>query len=342
VRQGGTIFNDQHTLATNGFRVIHKERGGSFNDNRLGIQFMQAVAHSNHCIRIRRIHLVNHKDIRCPDIGFTGMIGAFVTGSVRVSNHDGKIGNIEREVIIPAVPKDNIHFLFSLAQDGFVIDASVHNHTIVNVRFVFLALFNGALVLFQVSIRGKTLHFLLYQVPIGHGMADGCHLVAHIPQDQGNTAGGLAFARTGADRTDRNHRLGGFQLGGVLTHQAKIRTHCHDQRCLVHDNLMRHITVRKYHLVHLVFPNQVLQFAFRVNRNSFRVQRSSKLSRIAATFNVGNLCRRKCHNFVILVVTEENIEVVKVAPSGAHDESTNGHTDTPLCENDFFTSLVGL
>jgi len=43
------------------------------------------------------------------------VVGDFVSGPVRIGDNDLQIGNIEGEVIIAAVPQDDIHFFFRLA-----------------------------------------------------------------------------------------------------------------------------------------------------------------------------------------------------------------------------------
>jgi hypothetical protein len=102
-----------------------------------------------------------------------------VPGAVRVGHHNRQVGLVEGEVVVAAVPQDDIHFLFGLAQDGFVIHAGIDDNAVIEVRFVFLALFNGAFVLIQVGVIGEALHLLLDQVAVGHGVADGRHAVAH-------------------------------------------------------------------------------------------------------------------------------------------------------------------
>ena len=247
-----------------------------------------------------------------------------MAGAVRVGHHDRQVGLVEGEIVVAAIPQDDIHFLLGLAQDGFVIHAGVDDHAVIEVRFVLLALFDGALVLVQVGIIGEALHLLRDQVAVGHGVADGGHLVAHVAQDQRNAPGGLALARTGAHRADRNDRLGRFEHGRVGTHQAEIRAGGHHGRGLVHHILVRNIAVGKHHLLDLVLLDQALQVALRVNRDALRVQLAGQLSRVLASFDVGDLGGGEGDHLIIRIVAEEDVEIVEVASRGAHDDRSDG------------------
>ncbi len=107
---------------------------------------------------------------------------------------------------------------------------------------------------------------------------------------------------------------------------------------------MRHVTVGEDNLLNLQIVDQFYQFGFGVDRNTFGVQRTGQRSRVAAAFNIGDLRCSKSHNLVFLVIAEIHIEVVEIAPGGAHDESTDGHTAAPFVKyvGYAFTSLVGL
>ena len=251
--QGRAVFDDQHAFATDCSRIIHKEGRGGFDDDRIGVEQAQVLAHLDHILRVGSIHLIDHEDIRCADVGLAGVVAHFVPGAVRVSHHDLQVGHVEGEIVIPAVPQDDIHFLFSLAQDLLVIHAGVDDDPVIQVGLVFLAFLDGAFVLIQVGIIGEALDGLLDQIAIWHGVADGSHFVAHVAQDQRNPAGGLALTRTGANRANRDDRLGGFDLGGFRTHQAEIGPGGQHHGSLVHDHFMRHVAVGKDHLFHIFF-----------------------------------------------------------------------------------------
>ena len=88
------------------------------------------------------------------------MVAGLVAGAMRVDHHDVQVGLVEREVIVSAIPEDDVGLGFRLAQDLFIVYAGVDDHAIVNVRLVFLALLDGTVVLVQIGIIGKTLYDL--------------------------------------------------------------------------------------------------------------------------------------------------------------------------------------
>src|SRR5581483_10278306 len=52
-------------------------------------------------------------------VGISGIVSEFVSGTMRVGNHDLQVGNIKGRVIVAAIPQDQIGFLLSLADDLF-------------------------------------------------------------------------------------------------------------------------------------------------------------------------------------------------------------------------------
>ncbi len=74
-----------------------------------------------------------------------------------------------------------------------------------------------------------------------------------------------------------------------------------------------------------IILDQFEQVALGIDRDAFRIEFPGQFRRISAAFDVGDLGCSKCHYFIVFVVTEIDIEVVEVAPGGAHDESTGWH-----------------
>src|SRR4030042_1606085 len=87
-----------------------------------------------------------------------------------------QVGVVEWEVVVAAIPDNYItavRIVLSLSKDGLIVYAGVDDVAAHNVGFVFLYLFDGASVLFQIGHSGKSLHLLGGKVSIGHGMPDG-------------------------------------------------------------------------------------------------------------------------------------------------------------------------
>src|SRR6266542_5974146 len=62
-----------------------------------------------------------------------------------------------------------------------------------------------------------------------------------------------------------------------------------------------------------------------MDRNPFRVQVAGELLRIHATFYIRDLGGRESHDLIILVPTEERVEVMKVTSRRSHDDGFDWH-----------------
>jgi hypothetical protein len=96
--------------------------------------------------RASGIDLVDHDHVSPTHVDFARVIGQFVSGAVRIDDYDFKIGSVERGVVVAAIPKNNVGFLFGTAKDPLVVDAGIHDRTALDVGFILLALFDGALI----------------------------------------------------------------------------------------------------------------------------------------------------------------------------------------------------
>ncbi len=71
-----------------------------------------------------------------------------------------------------------------------------------------------------------------------------------------------------------------------------------------------------------------------MDRDAFRIQSPGKFLGISAAFNIGDLGGCESHHFIVLVIPEIDIEIVEVAPGGAHDEGTDWHSYSLInCES---------
>jgi hypothetical protein len=76
-----------------------------------------------------------------------------MTRAVRIDNRYLQVGKIEREVVVTAVPEDDIAtlgVLFSSPQDGFIIYASIDDIAADDVRFILFHFLHGAFVFSQI------------------------------------------------------------------------------------------------------------------------------------------------------------------------------------------------
>ena len=111
----------------------------------------------------------------------------------------------------------------------------------------------------------------------------------------------------------------------LRSHNAEVCTGGVDHAGFVHYIFMWHIAVRKDDLFRAILLDEIKQFFLGSDGDSARVQVTSQLFGIEASFNVGNLGGGKSYNFVILIPSEKCIEVVKIAPCGAHNDGFDRH-----------------
>ena len=88
---------------------------------------------------------------------------------------------------------------------------------------------------------------------------------------------------------------------------------------------MGDVRISEDDLFDLIFFDQFKQVGLGKDGDALRIEFPSKLRWISATLDIGDLGCSKCNHFIVLIVTEIDIEVVEVAPGGAHDESTGWH-----------------
>ena len=166
------------------------------------------------------VDLVEHDDVGEPQVDLAGVVHEAVAGTVRVGDGDVQVGGVEAEVVVAAVPEDDVGFLLGLAHDGLVVDAGVDHVAGHDVRLVLLHLLDGALVLLEVVDRRVALHALGDEVAVRHGVTDADDLLAGLAQHGLDLARGLALAGAGAHGADGDHRLGALDHDLVRAHAA--------------------------------------------------------------------------------------------------------------------------
>ena len=105
-------------------------------------------------------------------------------------------------------------------------------------------------------------------------------------------------------------------------HQPEVGARSHCRRGLAHDVLVVDVGIGKDDLVDAQHADQRRHLALRVDRDARRVELARKLGGIAPAVDVGDLRRGEGDDLVVLVVPEYQVEVVEIAPGGAHDQNT--------------------
>src|SRR6516164_11470632 len=90
----------------------------------------------------------------------------------------------------------------------------------------------------------------------------------------------------------------------------------------MHERYVGYVAVSKDNLLNALFENQLFEFFFRIDRDTVRVTAAAQRGRIAAVFDVRDLRRSERHDFVCGIVSEADIEGVKISTCGTHDQDS--------------------
>lgn len=171
VSQGRAVLDDQDALAAHVLAALDEERRGSLEDRGARIQRLQILADGLHVGVVGGIDFVQHEGICHADVRLAGIVGELVTRAMRIGDHDVQIGDEEGQIVVAAIPQDDIRLVFGAGEDGGVIHAGEDHVTVIEVRLVLLALLDGGLVQVEVGVAAEALHGLLAQIAVGHRMA---------------------------------------------------------------------------------------------------------------------------------------------------------------------------
>src|SRR5665647_1219438 len=179
VRERGAVLDHKDLLALDELRLVDGDRRGAHDDARRGIDRAHGVELGLDAGAVGGVDLVEHDHVGETDVDLAGVVHQAVAGTMRVGDGDVQVGLVEAEVVVAAVPEDDVGFLLGLAHDGLVVDAGVDHVAGDDVRLVLFHLFDGALVLGEVLDGGEALHALLDEVAVRHGAVSYTHLRAH-------------------------------------------------------------------------------------------------------------------------------------------------------------------
>ncbi len=217
---------------------VHEYGACRFDDHGLGIELFRGASRQFQSLEAHGADFVDHHDVRHAHVGFAGMVPAGVIGPVWIDHDDQEIRPIERQVVVPAVPDDDVRLLLRLPQDALVVHARVDHGTRPQVGLVLLSLLDRHVVPIQVVRRREPLRHLSPQIAVRHGMPHGYDPFPHRAQDGGDAPTGLALPRAGPRRAHRDHRHGGFEHRLARPQEQKVRTCGHRPRSDVHDVLV--------------------------------------------------------------------------------------------------------
>ena len=124
------------------------------------------------CSRGGAVGLVHETIVRHAQVRLAGVVGELVAGAQRVDDHDREVGPQEREVVVAAVPDQDVGLARGQAGDLGVVDAGVDEHAHLDRALVLLALLDRRVGGVDVGDRREALHAHRLEVAIGHRVAD--------------------------------------------------------------------------------------------------------------------------------------------------------------------------
>jgi len=90
----------------------------------------------------------------------------------------------------------------------------------------------------------------------------------------------------------------------------------------VHNVLVRNITIGKGDPVDTVLADESVQVLLGIDGQTLGVERACQLRRINTFIDVGDLRRRESDNFIERIVSEADVEIVKISPGCTHNKDT--------------------
>src|SRR5690606_35576817 len=90
--------------------------------------------------------------------------------------------------------------------------------------------------------------------------------------------------------------------------------------------LMGQIAVCEDHEVHVVLVDQFFDFGFGMDLDPVGIEAASQFGGVFLIIDAGNLSGGEGHNFIILIVAEEDVEIVKITSCRTHDDYSAFHS----------------
>src|SRR5512134_1765387 len=128
------------SITSTRFPVITHDRGSRLDQHRTAVGVSDVVPQFLDRPYVGRINLVDHDDVRHPEVRLARVIRQLVAHAQRIGHDDVEIGLVEGQVVVAAVPQHHVRLVFGARQDRRVIHAGVDDGAVDDVRFVFFDL----------------------------------------------------------------------------------------------------------------------------------------------------------------------------------------------------------
>ncbi len=317
VRQAGAVLDRQDPTILDQVGTIDGQGRLADQDTRLGICRRDVAPNGLHIFRRGGARFVDDHHVGHPQVGFARVIGELVAGPVRVGHDDVQIGAVKWQIVVTAVPQDDVSIFLRPAQDRLVVDSGVNDRAPAQVGLVFFTLFDRHLLALEVVVALEPLDALLQQVAVRHRVAHDDRLPPKRAQALDHVARRLTLTRPGPYRTYADHRQTRVEHRPARAEQGEARARRQRPAGQVHHVVVRDIGVREDAEIDGLAGDDLFQLGLGQNRNALGILRSSDLCRIDAPADVRDLRRREADDAIIGVTAEISVEVVKIAPRGA-------------------------
>ncbi len=134
-----------------------------------GLSFRAAASIARMLRSFRRVALVDEDQIGHPEVRLARAVARLMPGAVRVGDADVESRPVERQVVVSAVPEDDLRLGFRHLENPRVIDAGVDHEAAVDERLVLFPLLDRAAVSGEVVIGGESLLACRARSPYGIG-----------------------------------------------------------------------------------------------------------------------------------------------------------------------------
>ncbi|WP_198376004.1 hypothetical protein [Neoroseomonas rubea] len=248
-------------------------------------------------------------------------------GAQRVREHDQQVGPDEGEVVVPAIPEQDVGLRLGGRDDAGVVHAREDRLSGGDVGLVFLSFLDRAGGGVEVGGGGEALHRLRRQVAIGHRMAQHGHAQPARTKPRCEPACHLRLAAARAHGADGDDGPAGRQHRRARPRQHEVRACREHHRTEPRHMHLRHVAVGEQHLVDVAARQQRGQFRLVVDWYAIRIEWAGEGGRVAPPRDARDLRRGEGDAVPRWILAEQRVEDVEVAPRRAKDDraAARGH-----------------
>ena len=113
---GRAVVDDEHALAGDGVWIVESHDGGRAHHGRVRREAACRLGHPMDIDLGRRIRLGHDDDVRHAQDGLARMMRGLMSGPQRVDQDDIEIGPHEREIVVAAIPDDDVRLRLGQAR----------------------------------------------------------------------------------------------------------------------------------------------------------------------------------------------------------------------------------